>query len=176
MSIQNIMWTTLPNGFTPAGDKLKLSVLVSPRLITNGPAGTLAEFPDFLDWPTVVSHLTFRVEFQGGPIFPANPVVEPGFPALEAWLAECERSSDARAAVDASIDRDPQILGTSDELVGKNGHLSWNQGKSGSPEREIRVPPRCRGAGAAESSLHGSVLAAPPPRTATGREPARRRR
>ena len=63
MSIRNIMWTALPNGFNAAGDKLKLSVLVSPRLVTNGPAGTLAEFPDFLDWPAVrePSHVQSRI-------------------------------------------------------------------------------------------------------------------
>jgi hypothetical protein len=90
VSTQNIMWTALPNGFTPAGDKIKLSVLVSPRLITSpGPTGTLAQFPDFLDWPKTVSGLSFKVEFQGGPMVAASPAVEPGFPALDsvAWTA-----------------------------------------------------------------------------------------
>src|SRR5260370_4179024 len=87
MSIQNIMWTALPNGLDPAGDRLKLSVLVSPRLITNSAAsGTLAEFPDFIDWPTIVSKLHFKVEFQGGPAFPAQHLTEPGFPALDSDL------------------------------------------------------------------------------------------
>src|SRR5260370_705901 len=88
MSTQTIMWTTLPNGLNPAGDRLKLSVLVSPRLITNsGASGTLAEFPDFVDWPTSVSKLRFKVEFQGGPVFPAQHLTEPGFPKLDsiAW-------------------------------------------------------------------------------------------
>jgi hypothetical protein len=89
MSTQNIMWTALPNGFTPAGDKLRLSVLVSPRLITNAAVGTLAEFPDFLDWPAKVAQLTFTVEFQGGPSVAANRVTEPGYPSLDsaAWKA-----------------------------------------------------------------------------------------
>ena len=89
MSTQNIMWTALPNGLTPKGDKLRLSVLVSPRLVTNAAVGTLAEFPDFLDWPATVAGLTFKVEFQGGPSFAASPVTEPGFPALDspAWKA-----------------------------------------------------------------------------------------
>ena len=90
MSIQNIMWTALPNGLSAAGDHLKLSVLVSPRLITNsGGSGTLAEFPDFIDWPTTVSKLHFRVEFQGGPALPAEHLTEPAFPALDsaAWKA-----------------------------------------------------------------------------------------
>jgi hypothetical protein len=89
MSTENIMWTALPNGFTAAGDGSRLSVLVSPRLITNAAVGTLTEFPDFLDWPATVSGLTFMVEFQGGPTVPASPVTEPGNPALDsaAWTA-----------------------------------------------------------------------------------------
>jgi hypothetical protein len=90
MSIQNIMWTALPNGLNPAGDRLKLSVLVSPRLITNsGASGTLAEFPDFIDWPNTVSKLHFKVEFQGGPAFPTQHLTEPGFPTLDSisWKA-----------------------------------------------------------------------------------------
>lgn len=89
MSTRNIMWTALPNGLTPAGDRLRLSVLVSPRLTANAAVGTLAEFPDFLDWPAVVSGLKFRVEFQGGPSVSATPVTEPGYPAPDstAWNA-----------------------------------------------------------------------------------------
>jgi hypothetical protein len=90
MSIRNIMWTALPNGLTPAGDRLKLSVLVSPRLITDGGVdGTLIQFPEFLDWPTTVAPVSFTVEFLGGPSFTVNPVTEPGYPGLDsaAWTA-----------------------------------------------------------------------------------------
>src|SRR3978361_320084 len=90
MSTQNIMWTALPNGLNAAGDRLKLSILVSPRLITgSGAAGTLAEFPDFVDWPATVAKLRFKVELKGGPAFPAQPLTEAGFPALDsiAWKA-----------------------------------------------------------------------------------------
>ena len=90
MSIRTIMWTALPNGLTPTGNRLRLSVLVSPRLVTdNGVDGTLAQFPEFLDWPAVVAGLRFQVQFQGGPSFVAQPVTEPGDPALdsEAWKA-----------------------------------------------------------------------------------------
>ena len=87
MSKQKIMWTALPNGLTRAGNRLRLSVLVSPRLVSS--TGTLADFPALLDWPTTVSGLTFRVEFQGGPTATASPVTEPGNPALDsaAWKA-----------------------------------------------------------------------------------------
>ena len=90
MSIRDIMWTALPNGFAHAGNRLKLSVLVSPRLVTNnGVDGTLAQFRDFLDWPAVVSGLEFRVEFQGGPTVTGQRVVQPGYPDLDSavWKA-----------------------------------------------------------------------------------------
>ena len=89
MSTQNIMWTALPNGLTQDGTSLRLSVLVSPRLTANAATGTLAEFPDFQDWPATVAGLTFSVEFTGGPTVSATPVVEPGNPALDspAWKA-----------------------------------------------------------------------------------------
>ncbi len=89
MSTQSIMWTALPNGLTPDGTRLRLSVLVSPRLTADAATGTLAEFPDFEDWPAQVAGLTFSVEFSGGPTLSATPVVEPGNPALDspAWKA-----------------------------------------------------------------------------------------
>ena len=89
MSTQAIMWTALPNGLTQDKTHLRLSVLVSPRLTADAAAGTLAEFPDFQDWPAQVGGLTFSVEFLGGPTVSATPVVEPGNPALDspAWKA-----------------------------------------------------------------------------------------
>ncbi len=89
MSTQSIMWTALPNGLTPDGTHLRLSVLVSPRLTADAATGTLAEFPDFEDWPAQVAGLALSVEFSGGPTLSATPVVEPGNPALDspAWKA-----------------------------------------------------------------------------------------
>jgi hypothetical protein len=90
MSTRNIMWTALPNGLTADGKHLILSVLVSPRLVTdNGVDGTLKQFGDFIDWPKTVGGLRFKVEIQGGPSFAATPTVEPGNPALDsaAWKA-----------------------------------------------------------------------------------------
>ncbi len=90
MSTRNIMWTALPNGLTADGKHLIVSVLVSPRLVTdNGVDGTLKQFGDFIDWPKTVGGLKFKVEIQGGPSFTAAPTVEPGNPALDsaAWRA-----------------------------------------------------------------------------------------
>src|SRR5260370_12791536 len=71
MSIRNMMWTALPNGFTTAGDKLMLSVYLSPRLVTdNGIDGTLQQFfPQLQDWPTTIGPLQFEGQVQGGPAF-----------------------------------------------------------------------------------------------------------
>jgi hypothetical protein len=87
MSTQNIMWTALPNGLNAAGDHLRLSVLVSPRLVSS--TGTLADFTPFLDWPATVAGLKFEMEFTGGPTVVANQVTEPGNPGLDspAWKA-----------------------------------------------------------------------------------------
>jgi hypothetical protein len=51
---QQVIWTALPNGRTrlATGEKLKLSVVVSPRLrLDGGATGVLGSFPDFVDWP-----------------------------------------------------------------------------------------------------------------------------
>ncbi len=90
MSTRTLMWTALPNGVTPDGQALRLSVLVSPRLVTDGGGdGTLGQFPDLGDWPAVAAALTFSVEIDAGPTIPAAPVVEAGYPApdSDAWKA-----------------------------------------------------------------------------------------
>jgi len=71
MKEQKIVWTVLPNGTakTGSGDPaLKFSVFVSPRLFTDsGPSEPhLDQFPDFLNWPEKVKHMTFNVEFDTG--------------------------------------------------------------------------------------------------------------
>ncbi|GAA2845834.1 hypothetical protein Acy02nite_47500 [Actinoplanes cyaneus] len=52
---QTVQWILLPNGLTPDG-QLSASVFVAPRL-RPGDAATLADFPDFADWPAVVAGL-----------------------------------------------------------------------------------------------------------------------
>jgi hypothetical protein len=87
MSIRNIRWTALPNGFNLAGTSYT-SRYISPRLVTdNGTDGVLKEFfPDLKDWPATVGHLHFKVEIQGGPSFDVGRVPSP---ALESdlWTA-----------------------------------------------------------------------------------------
>ena len=68
---QTITWTAIPDGIKSDG-KLKLSVLVSPRLESDEiiPPHTtpiLKQFPDFLDWTS--NKIEFSVAFQEGNSF-----------------------------------------------------------------------------------------------------------
>ena len=72
---QTVIWTALPNGVTGSGEgsKLRLAVLVTPRLWSDeGARPTLETFPDFLDWPAV--DIQFSVQFGNGPRIPAASV------------------------------------------------------------------------------------------------------
>jgi hypothetical protein len=86
---QTVIWTALPNGWATeaAAPTLKLSVFVSPRLETSEglPRPTLAQFPDFLEWPNKVAAASFSVQFGSGPPVAASrvgPALEP-----ELWAA-----------------------------------------------------------------------------------------
>ncbi len=84
---QTIMWTALPNGLTSGGDRLKLSVFVSPRLQTAEglPRPQLSQFPDFLNWTAKAQGMQFAVQFEGGAAIQATrvgPALEP-----ELWAA-----------------------------------------------------------------------------------------
>ncbi|HWI65740.1 MAG TPA: hypothetical protein VNT75_28270 [Symbiobacteriaceae bacterium] len=83
MKKQTVMWTALPNGFValPPSDgpaapapRLRLSVFVSPRLMTNEgmPKPTLSQFPDFLNWAGKA--VSFSVSFNGFAPVPATVV------------------------------------------------------------------------------------------------------
>jgi hypothetical protein len=50
---ETIKWVAVPNGVDSSGNLL-LSVMVAPEL-AGGATGTLADFPDFQDWPTALS-------------------------------------------------------------------------------------------------------------------------
>lgn len=88
MATQTVIWTALPNGVLDdsAGRRLRLSVLVSPRL---RPAANEVEmldlFPDFLAWPARMLNAAFEVAFDGGPVIGAMPVSTAPEPNL--WSA-----------------------------------------------------------------------------------------
>jgi len=75
VTTETIIWTALPhrnNGPNGPGGTLKLSVYVAP-LLTAGGEPTLAQFPNFLDWPATLR----QARFAGGPTLPAKVVSAP---------------------------------------------------------------------------------------------------
>lgn len=76
MAASQIVWTAVPNGYSDG--RLSLSVLVAPRLAA---AGTLADYPTWLAWPTVKP--VFSVTFDGGAGVPAT-ITSPA-PRLDLW-------------------------------------------------------------------------------------------
>ena len=79
MEKQTIIWTALPHrssGPVAEGTVLNLSVHLAPRLWSDDPSVTLlplSQYPDFLDWPSVMGAATFEVAFAGGPTLTAVP-------------------------------------------------------------------------------------------------------
>lgn len=70
MNAQTLILTALPNGI--AADTLRLSVYFAPRLWTQERAAqalSLAQFPDFWDFPAQVEGMTFTVQFENGATF-----------------------------------------------------------------------------------------------------------
>jgi hypothetical protein len=69
MARQSLVWTALPNGYTPDGTGLRVSVMLSPRLdaqLALGQSGKLATFfPDWEDWPSTLSAARFEVSYGG---------------------------------------------------------------------------------------------------------------
>ena len=77
MEQQKIIFTVLPNGFSPNDPtKLRFSVFVSPRLTSNQGNPTLALFNDFRDWPAALAGMDFAVQFGNGAPVAATRVGE----------------------------------------------------------------------------------------------------
>ncbi len=79
---QRLQWVSVPAGTLPDGRR-RLSVAMSPRLRTDE-GGTLALFPDLLDWPATVAAATWTLDADG--TAPAAEVVSPA-PDPELWAA-----------------------------------------------------------------------------------------
>jgi len=60
MSTQRVIWTACPNGVAKNG-KLRISVAVGPQLFASKAPGTLAQFPDFEDWPATKITWTAKI-------------------------------------------------------------------------------------------------------------------
>jgi hypothetical protein len=65
MATQTLIWTALPNGFTKDKKSLRVSVLLSPRLVLDADDGpTLSSFfPDWEDWPATLANAIFHITF-----------------------------------------------------------------------------------------------------------------
>lgn len=120
---QRLLWTALPAGLTEDGRRLRLSALLSPRLVVApGPDDVLAAFPDLLGWPAVVRDADFEVQLAGT-VAGADRVSEPDdavharlFPALTAVHSRVFEDHRATHVLDfpvAGVERDL------DELYGR---------------------------------------------------------
>ncbi len=68
MTIEKVIWTTLPYGLTEEG-QLKITLHLAPRLSNADLSKTirkLGEFPAFANWPDRLASLEFRVDFDNG--------------------------------------------------------------------------------------------------------------
>jgi hypothetical protein len=66
MHTQRLLWTALPNGLRADGRRLRVSVLLSPRLVnTDDPDAVLSSFPDLLAWPAVARGARYEVVLNG---------------------------------------------------------------------------------------------------------------
>jgi hypothetical protein len=79
MARQSLIWTALPNGFTPDGTGLRVSAMLSPRLDPETQAKKLGSFfPDWKDWPQTLSTARFDVTYNGETVsVPATTLAGP---------------------------------------------------------------------------------------------------
>ncbi|MCU0562491.1 MAG: hypothetical protein MUE48_00920 [Desulfobacterales bacterium] len=68
MPKQTVLWTTLPNGVAPEGNRLRVSILAAPRLEPDPGKFELNAFPDFKDWPATLLQSTYVLRFGGGSV------------------------------------------------------------------------------------------------------------
>jgi hypothetical protein len=85
MRNQIVQWIFLPGGLTDDG-QLAASIFVSPRLRSDE-GHTLADFPDFVDWPALVASGQFQVTLQRGDGATETPMQVIGGSRSELWQA-----------------------------------------------------------------------------------------
>ena len=62
---QSLVWTALPNGYTPDSASLRMSVLLSPRLDPQADPQRLDSFPEWVNWPRTLQKASFAVSCNG---------------------------------------------------------------------------------------------------------------
>lgn len=79
MARQSLIWTSLPNGLTPDGRGVRLSVLLSPRLDAGTDPPQLSSFfPDWEDWPATLARATFEIRYGAAAVtIPASRTAGP---------------------------------------------------------------------------------------------------
>lgn len=91
MASQEFQWTPIPFDVEKDGDNTMLSVaiMVMPKLQdATTDDNKLSEYPDMLDWPSTLNHITVTLEFDSGDVVGPLDYQEFGGPASsEAWKA-----------------------------------------------------------------------------------------
>ena len=90
MATESAVFTALPNGLHESGERWRVTVFVSPRLLTDG-AGNLdltgANFPAFADWPATIANTKFTILVDGVGSFDTEPDPDSPAPDSATWLA-----------------------------------------------------------------------------------------
>ena len=113
---QRLLWTALPNGWSDDGRRLRVSVMLSPRLVVSpGPDDVLAAFPDLLALPALVRDARFELDLAGN-VVTADRLSEPDdgihaalFTAKTSVLSrrvEDKRGTDVLSFPVAQVERD----------------------------------------------------------------------
>ena len=90
MATESAVFTALPNGLHESGERWRVTIFVSPRLLTDG-AGNLdltgANFPAFADWPATIANTKFTILVDGVGSFDTEPDPDSPAPDSATWLA-----------------------------------------------------------------------------------------
>ncbi len=87
---QRLIWTVIPRGINTGSSppRLRVSVVVSPRLEHSSPnPTTLAEYPDWLDWPASLATISFDLQLSNGTLIPWSALTRVTTPSSPRWRA-----------------------------------------------------------------------------------------
>ena len=96
MATESATFTALPNGLHESGDFYRVTIFVTPRLLTDG-AGVLGmsnvDYPAFFDWPATLAGTVFGLELDN--IGSVETVPDPDMPPPDSatWHALFDKTS-----------------------------------------------------------------------------------